>query len=99
MMLIFTMSVLACIGGIAVQFDNDPSNNGAGWILAGVGGLVAILTAWAMWGALLPRDVAYAAKLAFFVALAAGGVVALLWRGHILPGIALGVFVLALGVV
>ena len=99
MMLIFCMSVLAFVGGIAVQFDNDPSNNGAGWVLAGAGGLVAVLTAWAMWGALLPRDVAYFAKLTFFVALAGAGVLALLWRGHILPGIALGVFVLALGVV
>ena len=99
MELIFMMSALVFIGGIAVQFDGDEDNNGAGWVLAGVGGLVAILTAWAMWSALLPRDVAYFAKLTFFVALAGAGVVALLWRGHILPGIALGVFVLALGVV
>ena len=99
MELIFMMAALAFVGGIAVQFDNDPSNSGAGWVLAGVGGLVAILTAWAMWGALLPSDVAYVAKLAFFVTLACAGVLALLWRGHILPGIALGVFVLALGVV
>ena len=99
MMLIFCMGVLAFVGGIAVQFDNDPSNNGAGWILAGVGGLVAILTGWVMWGALLPSDVAYVAKLAFFCVLAGAGVLALLWRGHILPGIALAVFVMALGVV
>lgn len=99
MELIFMMAALTLIGGIAVQFDNDPSNNGAGWILAGVGGLVAILAAWVMWSALLPHDVAYIVKLAFFVALACAGVLALLWRGHILPGIALAVFVIALGVV
>lgn len=88
MILIFGMAVLAAIGGVAVQFDNDPSNNDAGWVLAGVGGLVAVLTGWAMWGGLLPPGAAAAAKLVFFGILTGFGLFAFL-RHHVLLSISL----------
>lgn len=49
MMLIFIFSAMAVIAGIGVQFDDMPSNDGAGLLLAGIGAPIALLTGATMW--------------------------------------------------
>lgn len=51
MLLIFGMCVMAIGGGINAQFDDSPVNDGAGWVLAGMGSLGALVSGWIMWGA------------------------------------------------
>ena len=49
MMLIFMLSAFAVIAGVGVQFDDMPSNDGAGLVLTGFGAPIALLTGAVMW--------------------------------------------------
>lgn len=51
MTLIFVMAIMCVIAGVGVQYDSMPSNDGAGKVLAGAGGLVALVVGGVMWGA------------------------------------------------
>lgn len=61
MLLIFGMCVLSIGGGINAQFDDSPSNDGAGWVLAGMGAVGALVSGWFLWGAKLAELVGGAA--------------------------------------
>ena len=55
MILIFGMCVLSIAGGICAQFDDSPANDGAGWVLAGMGAVGALASGWVLWGASVVR--------------------------------------------
>lgn len=49
--LILLLAVLCLMAGIGVQYDDMPSNDGAGKALATVGGLGVLVVGGMMWGA------------------------------------------------
>ena len=51
MLLIFMLSAMSIIAGICAQFDDSPSNDGAGWLMAGAGALGALASGFFVWGA------------------------------------------------